>query len=51
MESAAAHGPILTTPTMSGGNVPIPITNIPTSQPPNVFKIPATPTPYNPPVN
>jgi hypothetical protein len=46
---AAHSGPILTTPTVSNGNVPIPITNIPSSQPPNIFKVPATPTPYHPP--
>jgi hypothetical protein len=44
-----APGQMMTMPTAAGQTVPIPITNVPTSQPPQVFKVPmAAPTPYIP---
>jgi hypothetical protein len=49
MMDAAAQGPILTPPAFPGQTVPIPITNLPANQPPQIFKAPqATPTPYVP---
>jgi hypothetical protein len=49
MMDAAAQGPILTTPGGAGQTVPIPITNFPSNQPPQIFKTPqAPPTPYVP---
>jgi hypothetical protein len=49
MMDAPVQGPILTTPGVTGQTVPIPITNLPTNQPPQFFKAPqATPTPYVP---
>jgi hypothetical protein len=49
MMDATAQGPILTTPGAAGQTVPIPITNLPTNQPPQIFKAPqAAPTPYVP---
>jgi hypothetical protein len=49
MMDAAAQGPILTTPGVAGQTVPIPITNMPANQPPQIFKAPqAPPTPYVP---
>jgi hypothetical protein len=49
MDMSALPGPQF--PQAAGANqtVPIPITNVPANQPPQVFKIPeATRTPYNP---
>lgn len=48
--SAPHSGPIFTsTPSMSSSTLPIPITNIPVTQPPQTFKVPnAAPTPYSP---
>ena len=49
MMDAAGQGPILTPPAFPGQTVPIPITNLPANQPPQIFKAPqATPTPYVP---
>jgi hypothetical protein len=49
MMDAGAQGPILITPGGAGQTVPIPITNIPANQPPQIFKAPqAPPTPYVP---
>ncbi|MBM3993751.1 MAG: hypothetical protein FJ303_06310 [Planctomycetes bacterium] len=45
----AAHGPTLLTPGTAGTAAPIPIRDVPASQPPQVFKVPqATPTPFVP---
>ena len=49
MEGSMVHGPVLTTPGVVGTTVPIPITNIPANQPPQIFKVPqSSPTPYVP---
>jgi len=49
MMDAAAQGPILTTPGVAGQTVPVPITNLPANQPPQIFRAPqAPPTPYVP---
>ena len=47
-DTASKHGPVLMTPA-SNPTMPIPITNVPTNQPPQIFKLPqAAPTPYIP---
>ena len=49
MEGGMVHGPVLTNPGVVGSTVPIPITNIPANQPPQIFKVPqSSPTPYVP---
>jgi len=48
-DTASSHGPHLMTPTSNPTTMPIPITNVPNSPPPQVFKLPmAAPTPYVP---
>ena len=45
----AVQGPFLTAPGVAGTTMPIPITNIPANQPPQIFKVPqSSPTPYVP---
>ena len=49
MDAASMSGPGITMPAASSQAVPIPITNIPANQPPQIFKVPqASPTPYVP---
>jgi hypothetical protein len=49
MSSASLPGTMFPSQVSAGQTVPIPITNMPPSQPPQIFKVPqAAPTPYSP---